>query len=72
MPQSDPHPFVFRSRLIHDARMNRYGVVFIGLRQADPAEQSAVFREARQAGCRLQPSGQRDVGILWVPPAFNF
>ncbi len=60
---------IFHSTQIPHASLNRYGVVFMRDRMATPEETSVVVREAIAAGCRQEPSGDRDIGLVWVPAA---
>lgn len=61
-------PFNFESQNLPGATMNRYGVVHYKGHVASPAVRGLVLREAIAAGCRLVPSGDRDIGLVWQQP----
>ena len=60
---------LFKSKLVPGAVMNQYGTV---LRQGvvcGPVTRGKVITEAKAAGWTLQRSSDRDVGMVYCPPA---
>ena len=45
--------------------MNRFGIVLAGGRVQAPEVRAAILREARAAGWSLQPSPEKDEGLIW-------
>ena len=60
---------LFHSKEVHGVKMNQFGVVMREDSSIACVElRDYIWREARAAGWTLQPSDDRDVGMVWREP----
>ena len=59
---------LFKSKFYPGLVMNKYGVVMEGGSICSPMTRALVRDEAVAAGWHLVPSGNPDVGNIYVPP----